>query len=50
MIAFFKPNGYNSASIFTGGTATMKAKKILLFMLGAAVVVAGFLALQKRRK
>jgi len=28
----------------------MKAKKILLFMLGAAVVVAGFLALRKRRK
>jgi hypothetical protein len=30
--------------------ATMKAKKILLFMLGAAVVVAGFLALRKRQK
>jgi len=28
----------------------MKAKKILLFMLGAAVVVAGFLALRKRQK
>jgi|GEM_PF-4538753 len=28
----------------------MKAKRILLFMLGAAVVVAGFLALQKRQK
>jgi hypothetical protein len=30
--------------------ATMKAKKILLFMLGVAVVVAGFLALQKRQE
>jgi len=28
----------------------MKAKKILLFMLGVAVVVAGFLALQKRQE
>jgi hypothetical protein len=29
---------------------TMKAKKFLLFILGAAVVVAGFLALKKRQK
>jgi hypothetical protein len=30
--------------------AAMKAKKILLFMLGVAVVVAGFLALKRRQK
>jgi hypothetical protein len=30
--------------------APMKSKKILLFMLGLAVVVAGFLALRKRQK
>ena len=30
--------------------ATMKAKKILLFMLGVAVVLAGFLTLRKRQK
>jgi len=28
----------------------MKSKKILLFMLGLAVVVAGFLTLQKRQE
>jgi len=41
---------YNPASIFPKGSVTMKLKKILLFALGVAAVVAGLLALTKRKR
>lgn len=46
-----RPEAIRIISRGTGeGTSEMKIKKLLLFALGVAVVVAGVLALNKRNK